>query len=163
MTEFQREIAPRDALEDRVVAALKARGLIRPSRPSRIGIAGLAAAAALLLFAAGFAAGAWPSRGAQPPVTAGPRFMLLLHETAATASTGLAEQALVDEYREWARGVAATGRAIHGEKLKPAPGQTLSGFFVVEAPSLDAARAIAASSPHVRHGGRIEVREIDPT
>jgi hypothetical protein len=59
----------------------------------------------------------------------------------------------------WARRVSAGGHAIHGEKLRAEPGQTLS----VGAPSRDAAEAIAASSPHVRYGGRIDVPEVDPT
>jgi hypothetical protein len=89
--------------------------------------------------------------------------MLLLHETAATGSTGIPERELVDEYRKWAQAVSADGVSIRGEKLRDEAGETLSGFFIVEAPSLEAARAIAATCPHVRYGGRIDVREIDPT
>lgn len=163
MAEFTREIVPPASLEDRVVEALKARSLLRRSRGTRLARAALAVAAGLLLFAGGFAAGLAQSRSGTPAAGAMPQFVLFLHETEATASTGIAEDELVDEYRAWARRVSADGHAIRGEKLKPEPGRTLSGFFIVDAPSLDAARAIAASCPHVRYGGRIDVREIDPT
>jgi hypothetical protein len=163
MNHFMREITPPDQLEHRVIRALKARALLRRSVASRLGSAAMVAAAGLLLFAGGFAAGASQSRVGMPMGGGGPRFVLLLHETAATASSGVAEHVLVDEYRAWARTVGAGGHAIHGEKLKEEPGDTLSGFFVIEAPSLDAARAIAASCPHVRYGGRIDIREIEPT
>lgn len=162
MSEFQREITPPGSLEHRVVNALHALGLVRRSRPRRALRAAMAAAAALLLFGGGFLAGA--SRAQAPAASpGGPRFVLLLHETPATASLAIREDLLVDEYRRWARSVSAGGNAIRGEKLKAEPGHTLSGFFVLEAASLDAARAIAASCPHAKYGGRIELREIEPT
>lgn len=163
MNEFPREITPPGPLEDRVVNALRALGLVRHSPHRRAVRAAMAAAAALLLFAGGFLAGA--SRTREPVTSPGtsPRFVLLLHETTATTSTGIPRDVLVDEYRQWARSVSAGGNAIRGERLKAEPGHTLSGFFVLEAPSLDAARAIAASCPHLKYGGRIDVREIEPT
>ncbi|MEX2663140.1 MAG: YciI family protein [Vicinamibacterales bacterium] len=163
MSDFAREIPPPDPLEDRVVGALRARALIRRPTSSRFRGAAIAAAAGILLFAAGFATGASQHRPATTPDTGGARFMLLLHETAATGSTGISEHELVDEYRKWAQTVSADGVSIRGEKLKDEAGETLSGFFIVEAPSLEAARAIAATCPHARYGGRIDVREIDPT
>lgn len=163
MSDFAREIPPPDPLEDRVVAALKARALVRRSAGSRLTRAAIATAAAILLFAAGFAAGASQHRAASTPDTGNARFMLLLHETAATGAAGIPERELVDEYRKWAQAVSAGGTSIQGEKLKDEAGETLSGFFIVEAPSLEAARAIADTCPHARYGGRIDVRQIDPT
>jgi hypothetical protein len=163
MSEFLREITPPGPLEDRVVNALRALGLVGRSRRRRAVRAGMAFAAALLLFAGGFLAGASRGQGSAASPAGGSRFVLLLHETPATASLGTREDLLVDEYRRWARTVSAGGNAIRGDKLKAEPGHTLSGFFVLEAPSLDAARAIAASCPHVKYGGRVEVREIEPT
>ena len=162
MTEFRREIEPPPRLEDRVVAALRDRGHLATSRRSG-GFRGLAAAAAaLVLFLLGYTIGA--STATTPGEDAGsPRFLLLLHETPATAATGVPESQLVEEYRQWARDVSAGGTQIQGEKLEEAPGETLSGFFIVAAPTREAAEAIAASCPHVRYGGRIEVRDIDPT
>ena len=163
MNDFRREIEPPPGLEDRVVAALRDRGQLAPSTRSS-GFRMLAAvAAALVLFLSGYTIGA--STGSTRPAQEGdsPRFLLMLHETPATGGTGVPEPQLVEEYRQWARGVSAGGTPIQGEKLKDAPGQTLSGFFIVAAPTREAAEAIAASCPHARYGGRIEVREIDPT
>jgi hypothetical protein len=161
MTDFQREIEPAASLEDRVVASLRGSGLIgRPAHKRALRVT-LAVAAGVLLFVSGYTLGAADAPQARPDGM--PRFMLLLHETPATASTGIAEAQLVEEYREWARAIGSTGTAIQGEKLTPEPGQTFSGFFIVTAPSREAAEAIAASSPHRRYGGRIEIRAIDPT
>ena len=121
------------------------------------------AAAAIVLLAAGYGLGLWHSQPEAAAAPSGPRFVLLLHETPSTRSSGVPEQVLIEEYRNWARSVHAGGRAISGEKLKAAEDETLSGFFIVEAPTVEAARAIADSCPHVSYGGRIEVREIDPT
>jgi hypothetical protein len=39
----------------------------------------------------------------------------------------------------------------------------VSGFFLIRAGSLDEAEAIARDCPHLRHGGRVLVRDVDPT
>src|SRR5271169_2594028 len=39
----------------------------------------------------------------------------------------------------------------------------LGGYFVIAAPNLDAALAIARTYPHLKHGGTIVIRPIDPT
>jgi hypothetical protein len=39
----------------------------------------------------------------------------------------------------------------------------LLGFFLVRAGSLDEAETLARGCPHLRHGGTIAVREVDPT
>lgn len=164
MTDFRREIEPPSALEDRVVAVLRDRGYLAPSRRWSAARVFAAAAAGLLLFLSGYAIGASSAEPTPGSVDRGsPRFLLLLHETPATAGIAVPESQLVEEYRQWARGVGAGGTPIEGEKLKDAPGQTLSGFFIVGVPTLEAAEAIAASCPHSRYGGRVEVREIDPT
>jgi hypothetical protein len=162
MSTFGSDIAPPPHLEDRVVAVLQRKRLLARPRSAGIRIVG-AAAAALLLFAGGYLAGG--SRGLQPAAdpTPGPRFALLLYEAGDAPLAPGTERARVDEYRAWARQVFRDGYAISGEKLKDEPGQPLSGFFIVSAPSRTAAQAIAASCPHTRYGGRIEIREIDPT
>jgi hypothetical protein len=123
----------------------------------------VAAAAAILFFMAGFGAAKWGPGGEAVPTPAAPQFMLLLHDTDAFLARGIPEDRLVEEYGRWARSVHAKGHAIQGEKLTDVPGQTLSGFFIVAVPTLDDAQAIADSCPHVRYGGRIEIRQIDPT
>jgi hypothetical protein len=161
MSTFSHDIDPPGALEDRVVDALRARGLIRPPASRRSSRARVAAAA-IVVFLSGFAAGSWQWPDRAPSSGGSPRFVLLLHDGTGPAGQ-TSEHTRVEEYRAWARSVRAAGHAIEGEKLKKEPDQSLSGYFIVEAPSLDAARALAASCPHARLGGRIEIREIDPT
>jgi hypothetical protein len=81
-------------------------------------------------------------------------------------------QERVSEYRNWAIGLRKAGADIRGEKLKPegrrlgsaGPGEApLGGYFIVSAKDWSAAMEIARSCPHLKHGGTIEVREIEKT
>src|SRR5881296_2696558 len=110
---------PPRGLEDRVVSALRKRGLLRGGAgfSRRWLLAGAAVAATLLLFLAGVAVGTrFPS---PPPRAAGERFVLFLYEgedfQAPAAGT---ERQRVAEYREWARRLAETANVVAGEKLK---------------------------------------------
>jgi hypothetical protein len=158
-------VEPPSGLEDRTVRALRERGLVRRPRPRAIAIGAFAAAAAIVL-AAGWAA---MSRTAAPG--AGPRFVLLLYAgTDAPAGTADIRR---QEYAAWARelasrGVAITGEELGSETLEVGTGASSAadllprGFFVVSAESLEAAERIAATCPHLRHGGRIAVKRIVP-
>jgi hypothetical protein len=74
--------------------------------------------------------------------------------------------------------VAARGRYVTGEKLRDDASEltsqgvvrhsaadpgALAGFFIVSAATAAEAESIARSCPHVRYGGRVVVRLIDPT
>jgi hypothetical protein len=158
-------------LERRVVDALKARGLIRPRRSFPT----FAVAAALAVFACGVGLG----RATVAPIAPADRgarvFALLLHRGTDVARTPEAVQDRVREYGQWARDLRARGQMIGGEKLKPtaavhlgapkAPeaSDSLQGFFLVRARTLEDAERIARSCPHLRHGGTITLREVDPT
>lgn len=130
-------------LESRIASAVSRR------RPHRL----LYAAAAVLLFCAGFAFHAWRTRT--------PEFTHVLFLTnGPTYRPAANPMDRVNEYRAWARDLRDRQVVISGVKLKSAP-SPLSGYFVIRARSDEDARRIAASCPHVRHGGTIEVREID--
>jgi len=167
-----RELPPPAALEARVVASLAAHGLVRRRRAARW-LAPLAAALAGL-------AGGWLLRGAErAPVAApaaGALYLLLIEGEPAAARP---PDELVASYRAWGEGLAARGRLAGAEKLSdegivladgaegPARAleigpATLGGYFLVRAASLAEAEAIARSSPHVRWGGRVTVRPVDP-
>ena len=168
--------SPPVELEARVSAALRADGLIRRGRPLSWRLLGLAAAASLL-----FVAGVGTQRylvGALPAVAAasGDRYLLLLLEPAGAVLEPAVEAARVQEYSEWAGGLAARGLLQAGEKLAdggdvvgapvpagPTPTERVTGFFIVLVDTEEAALDVAATSPHVRHGGRVEVRLIEPT
>ncbi|HEU5181789.1 MAG TPA: YciI family protein [Candidatus Polarisedimenticolia bacterium] len=118
-----------------------------------------------------------------------PRFLLLLHESPDMETLSHERQAaMVKEYKAWAAEGARQGFLLEGEKLREvrrllpttkwstaihvpnAPGSDSSasagpfigGYFVIRAANYEEALRLARTCPHLRHGGRIEVREIDP-
>ncbi len=168
---------PPAALEERVTVALRADGLIQHRDRSSRRLMGLVAAA-MVLFVAGVATQRYllDAAASSAAPASGDRYLLLLLEPAGVVLDPDVEAALVREYSEWAGGLAAQGLLQAGEKLAdggdvvgaPAPGgppptERVTGFFIVLAETEAAAIEVAANSPHVQHGGRVEVRRIEPT
>lgn len=113
------------------------------------------------------------------------QFVLLLHERPADFSNVSAEeiQAIVSEYVAWRKKLEAEGRLVAGQKLKDEGGRHLSardgevrvvdgpyaeakevmgGYFIIEAANYDEAIDVSKGCPHLKFGGRIELREVDP-
>jgi len=168
---------PPATLEKRVTEALRADGLIDRSGRSNGRLLGLVAAA-LILFVAGVGTQRYFFDGAPTAAApgAGDRYLLLLLEPAGVVLDPVVEAERVREYSEWAGGLAARGLLQAGEKLAdggevvgaqapagPAPTERVTGFFIVVAETEAAALEVAATSPHALHGGRVEVRRIEPT
>ena len=171
---------PPPALEERVVASLAQRGFLstavnREHRRHRWKV-GAALAAGILLFAIGALSERVRSAG-QTKADLRPRYALLLYG-GSTAGNASEEALVVDEYRRWARGIAERGHYVAGEKLAdearevtrsdvaattPRDSAALAGFFIVSAATPAEAESIARSCPHLRRGGRIVVRRIEPT
>jgi hypothetical protein len=168
LKDLPREIAPPASLRDRIENDLRRQGLVASARPA------LARRAAMILLPlVGFAAG-WLLRPAGEPAHSHDdrqtRFILLLYG----GSDSPADDG-VREYGEWARRLAASGTEVSGEKLADdstllvgAPVDTpsradLRGFFIVQASDAQHAQQLAVSHPHVKRGGTIVVRRIDPT
>jgi hypothetical protein len=176
-----RQADPPAALEQATVAVLTERGLLR--RPRRRFDTALALAASVLLFAGGLAIGRFGGEsGPAAPADGRPRFALFLYEGPEydqPAPGGMDER--VEEYVAWARAERTGGTVEGGEKLKDGddvavgpdgstgavpspPGQPrLAGYFLIRAADQRTALEIARSCPHVRYGGRIVLREIEPT
>jgi len=115
------------------------------------------------------------------------KYVLLLHGPARTrpttpeqaAADSANERALVAEYGAWAGQLAAAGSLVAGEKLADYPltmltatGATepprmtadeLGGFFIIQAADSAEAFRIARDCPHLKHGGTVQVRRIEPT
>ena len=120
------------------------------------------------------------------PNQAQERYVLLLHgpardrSTAASAAADSAnEAALVAEYSAWAGRLAGEGKLLAGEKLADDPlamlasngtrevprytADEVGGFFIIQAADSAEAYRIARDCPHLRHGGTIQLRRIEPT
>lgn len=130
----------------------------------------LQVAAALVIFTVGWWSGASGSEDIDSP--GGSRFMLLLWE-GESSSDPLDAEATAAAYGAWAGSLAQSGVSIMGEELgmerarvgaessMPPVGATrVGGYFVVDAPSLEAARHLVEGHPHIASGGAIEIAPI---
>ena len=112
------------------------------------------------------------------------RFLLLLHDRGRdmTAMSPDEIQSVIQEYSAWGQRMAEAGKMMGGQKLTDGDGKDLEGweaefsvtdcpfaeakeviggFFQIEATNYDEAAELARSCPHLRFGGRIELRRID--
>ncbi len=112
------------------------------------------------------------------------KFLLLLHEAPADFSGVSAEeiQSIIAEYSAWREDLINRSLFVGGQKLKDEGGQhlvakngnaqvtdgpyseakeVLGGFFMIEANDYAAAVQISKECPHLKYGGRIELREVD--
>jgi hypothetical protein len=165
------EVLPDASLGDRTVAALRGRGLLRADRAAlRMRSAGWLAAASILIVA--FLAGYLTGKVGPQPQRPEASFALMLYGTIGGDSATQMARAM--EYGQWARAPHESGRVVGGEALgdfvgaagRPdslAAGEELVGFFLVQAPDRESATRLAAGCPHVKYGGRVVVREIQPT
>jgi hypothetical protein len=176
---------PPSLLEERIVARLKTEDLIRQSTSGwsfNLPKLAITATAALVLVAAGIAIGSrW--RVVPSGNVIKPQYMLVLK----TARPALQAQSADDvrqrvkEYSAWARDLEAKGMLLGGEKLKregrllsEVGGQTklvdtrsdsaegaIAGYFLISTTDYDQAMNIAMTCPHLRHGGTVELRQIE--
>ncbi len=183
LSDLLREVAPPSALEERLVGELERRGLLGGARPPRGVRAGIwrVAASALLAFALGLWLGPLGDGKAEEAAVenAGGRYLLLLYEPRPLDRAGVD---LVAEYSAWAGELAQSGRLIAAEKLAdgerrwgalPPPGEMRgegrpargepTGFFLIRASGPEEAERIARDCPHLRHGGELSLRPVDPT
>ncbi len=115
-----------------------------------------------------------------------PNYLLILHEEPADLSQLSPQdiQAVIAEYVGWSKKLEVEGKYAGGQKLKDEGGKHLSGwagefrvsdgpfaeakeviggFFTIKAADYAEAVKIAEECPHLKYGGRIELREIEPT
>jgi hypothetical protein len=112
------------------------------------------------------------------------KFMLLLFDNPADFAdlTPAQMQKVVEEYGQWAATMGQNGTLLGGEKLADEGGkvlkkkgqsaavtdgpfaeskEVLGGYFLIEAPSYDAAVEVAKSCPHMKYGACTHIRQID--
>lgn len=161
-------------LEERVVRSLRTSGTL--SRSGSRMTWPLAAAAALACFLLGRQTAPAITVGASD--TPGRKWMLLLYEDAAfQAPAPGKELEYVAEYRDWAVALRAADQLIDAAELLPTSALlepegvaqqvalasslgNLTGYFIIVAPTLESARAIAATNPHLKHRGRVAIQPL---
>lgn len=115
-----------------------------------------------------------------------PNYLLLLHEKPSDFSdlSPDAIQAVIAEYVAWSQKIAEQGKMVGGQKLRDEGGKYLNGYgsefratdgpfaeakeviggiFTISADRYDEAVEISKDCPHLKYGGWIELREIEPT
>lgn len=115
-----------------------------------------------------------------------PEYLLILHEQPADYSAISPDEieAVISEYIAWSRKLESEGKYVGGQKLKDEGGKLLSGansefrvtdgpyieakeviggIFTIKAADYNEAVEISKDCPHLKFGGRIELREIEPT
>jgi hypothetical protein len=156
-----RERPARAGLEDVVVQALRVAGELpgdgrpraRPRTGRRVGALALGAAAALAV------ALLRPWSHSPPAATPGASYMLLLYEDSAYRAPGPGQEGeRVAEYRQWADSLRGVGRLERAAELDGAG--PVTGFFIVRAETEAEAARLARACPHVKYGGRVEVRRL---
>jgi hypothetical protein len=165
------------------LATVRNASISPPARPTVPWYLGAVAAAVLVAALAGYAVGARRfAERVRPSQTAAvdnePTFLLLLHEDSAFQRGEIPKPDLdlMAEYARWADGLERSGTLISGTALArdstiwlglphapSALGDKVDGFFLIRAKDLTAAEQVAATCPHVKHGGRIELRSIRRT
>jgi hypothetical protein len=165
------DAAPDPRLEDRVVAELSKRGLLapaaRPRRPWSVAIA----AAVVLAFGAGWLTARETMISSPASLAQTGRWVMLLYRIPGEKP----EAERLAEYQSWAAQAKDSGVVVSGEKLDNgawalswdrsswSDSADVAGYFVVQAADADKAMRIARSCPHVKYGGKVELRRIIPT
>ena len=170
--DLQKEQQPPEHLEEKVVAKLKEEGQLRKTMTMKVYVKWAASiAAGILLFLSGNYYGKSnnmdrieiePDRG----------YMLLLHEDERFQPGE--PMTMFEEYKAWMentfnKGVKITGQELKNEAVLVNPdgrtqtlnegsGKRTTGYFLVEAASLDDAIQVAQETPHVKYGGIVEVK-----
>jgi hypothetical protein len=168
--QLETELQPPKHLEDQLVNQLKFEGHIKENKMNNIGRIMIGIAASVLLFLSG----TWYGQSSSDQIVIAPEmgYMLLLHEDDRFTPGDPME--MFEEYAAWmentfARGVKITGQELvneavlvrQGEPNESQDGETeirTTGYFILEASSLEEAIAVAEENPHVKYGGIVEVK-----
>jgi hypothetical protein len=176
--------APPAFLEERVVARLRDAKMIKASSLSRFrGYPALITAITLSLmtFFVGAFIGTRRSVAAASTQPAG--YLLIVRAANAQFEPKNPQEELlrVKEYSAWARDLRQQGLLVGGEKLKDelnvlstsVDGRQVNenranlneggvaGYFLLPSSDYDQALAIARTCPHLKHGGAVELRQIE--
>lgn len=168
--ELSKESTPPGSLEDSIVRQLTLEGLITKKKTMNVYVKWAASIAASLLL---FFGGMWVGRTTSSQIAIEPTngYMLLLHEGPGFTSGDPME--MFAEYRAWMintynKGLKITGQELRNEATLVAKSGVLqvgeeveertTGYFLLEAESMEEALEVARANPHIKYGGTIEVK-----
>jgi len=164
--QLEREKQPEAALERRIINKLKSEHLIITTYDMKAYLKWAATIAAIIVafFLGGY------SQQENPEMA----YMLILHEGEGFQPGEPTE--MYNEYRNWMHSIDEKGIQINGQELKNEAvmvssnrninylegneNNRVTGYFVLNAASLDEAIAIARDNPHIKYGGTIQVKEF---
>lgn len=168
---LEREQKPPKALEHKIIAQLINEGQLKKTSAMNIYMKWVSSIAAATLI---FLSGAYyeKTRSVNPVIIEPSRgFMLLLHEDHNFKSGDPKD--MVEEYRRWRENTMTGGVKIVGQELKNESSiinagkkvahrsdrtSRTTGYFLLEARSMDEAILVAKENPHIKYGGTIEVK-----
>ncbi len=161
---------PPARIEEEIIRQLKNEGLMTTTRTMKRPAYWLAAASiAVVAFFSGLFYG--QSQAPQALIDPQQGYMLLLHEPSTFQPGDPME--MFQEYGAWMQSTEEQGVTITGQELAlttqyvslagisgDSDGKVFptTGYFIVEAASMQEAVAIAQKNPHVKYGGEIEVK-----
>lgn len=167
---LSREASPPEELESAVSDKLRRSGFIKPET-HRLWTP-LKWAATIVLAAASFYTGIiYQQNKTTLPMEINPNlgYMLILHEDESFNPGEPME--MFEEYSEWMESTMEKGVKIDGQELAvnavkvssrgtdvPDGSDRVTGYFILEANSMDEAVAVARANPHIKYGGTIEVK-----
>jgi|GEM_PF-1286002 len=171
---LEKELQPPGSLEGKIVSQLYGEELIQNNKlKKRYMRTILAIAAAVLIFIGGIYV---ERESSVSPVSINPErgYMLILYEDQNFRAGDPATMA--KEYGQWmqntfARGVKITGQELDQRatvvgnggqvtRMEPCNEGKITGYFILEASSLEDALVVAKDNPHIKYGGTIAVKSF---
>ena len=153
------------ALRKKIINKLKSDGMIYPDRVNKNWQLWTASmAASILFFITGFLVG---KKSLNEKINPAFGYAILLYEDEQFIKGEPLARAT--EYRDWMLSVSSQGFYIKGQELSEessvinlsgSDGRVLSGYFLMEANSLEEAVGLAETIPHVKYGGGVEVKKF---
>ncbi|MEP1033287.1 hypothetical protein [Ekhidna sp.] len=163
-----RQAMPPQNLEKEIIKELKSKNIIQQKERKKLSWIAYPVAASLI-FSLGFISANYMNSSLNEDST----YMMILFEDENFYVGNSAEAA--KEYGQWSQLVKQSGIKLHGQELRNigheiSNGEVtlleadhanrITGYFVLEAKSDDEALAIARENPHLKYGGKIQLKRF---
>ena len=164
--QLSKEAEMPDDLEQKVIQRLRDSGLIKEKFKRNYLAWALPIAASIAFLAGIFFERSGNSRSIQEYKNG---YALILRQD--DQFQPIASKEVFEEYANWTKtqqtaGITITGQELvsetiivkQGKAAKTNPDQIITGYFIIEATSLEQAIDIAKDNPHLKYGGSIEIK-----